>query len=287
VHKKLIGSFSDIGVMVLGSLHLTMMAMVGVWLWSSPARFELSQDPDKLLPLGSIRHPFECTSITLLGKSDPIKSTGLRAWSLLAYSLVLVPGLNLAAPALLFLALYISTYRLKFTWRTYWLRHFYLKKDIGVTVVTASLIFLLITNVVFLMDNELTIRRATNQQEGESQWTFGQTLALLLLSLPLRDTAMLELYRRDAGRRALFAAARQHDAIKLDEILVEPEFNVSSMDENGYTALHIVALRDSAGVAQSVRLLLEHGTDVKAAGRDGNTPLHMLPCGTRRRLHNC
>jgi hypothetical protein len=30
---------------------------------------------------------------------------------------------------------------------------------------------------------------------------FGQTLALLLLSLPIRDTALLEFYRRESKRR--------------------------------------------------------------------------------------
>jgi hypothetical protein len=56
-------------------------------------------------------------------------------------------------------------------------------------------------NIVFVIDTELTIHRGVKQQQpGESQWTFGQTLALLLLSLPLRDTALLEFYRRDYAR---------------------------------------------------------------------------------------
>jgi predicted RND superfamily exporter protein len=44
-------------------------------------------------------------------------------------------------------------------------------------------------NIVFIVDIETTIRRAIQYQNAndESQWTFGQTLALLLLVLPMRD----------------------------------------------------------------------------------------------------
>jgi ankyrin repeat protein len=251
-----------------------MMAVVGVWLWSSPAHFERSQDQKKLIPVDLTRHPFECTSVTLLGLDIPIQSPGLRAWSLLVYSLLLAPIFNLAAPALLFLALYIKSYQFNGLWYITWSRQCWritLPKESGVIGVTVGLIFLLIMNIVFLVDNELTIHRAIYQQEGESQWTFGQTLALLLLSLPLRDTAMLELYRRDAGRRSLFAAVREDDEIKVEKILKHLTFNIDSMDEDGSTPLNIALTSDSDKVAQ---LLLEHGADAKAANNDGWTPLH-------------
>jgi hypothetical protein len=44
--------------------------------------------------------------------------------------------------------------------------------------------FLLTVNVVFLVDIESTI--AHHPVDEDSQWTFGQTLAVLLLVLPLR-----------------------------------------------------------------------------------------------------
>jgi hypothetical protein len=133
-----------------------MMAVVGVWLWSSPAHFERSQDQNKLLPVDSTRPPFECTSITLLGLSVPIQSPELRAWFLLLYSFFLVPALNLVVPALLFLALYINTYRLrpplKISWEhNSWELH--LLKDNGATGVAVGLIFLLIINIFFMVDN--------------------------------------------------------------------------------------------------------------------------------------
>jgi hypothetical protein len=91
-------------VLFLGSLHLTLMAAVGIWLWSSPFLFEESQSrlthdyPD--LPVG-------CTSNAVLGHDIQLASRGLQKWSLIIYSCFLVPGLNLLLPALLFLALHI------------------------------------------------------------------------------------------------------------------------------------------------------------------------------------
>jgi hypothetical protein len=135
--------------------------------------------------------------MTLFGKSIRLSSPTLQAWSLLIYSIFLVPALNLLLPAALFLALYIYLHR----------RHLLQSRDqrkAGSLPVVLGLVFLLLVNAVFMVDTELTVHRGTKQQQpGESQWTFGQTLALLLLSLPIRDTALLESYRRDSVRRSM------------------------------------------------------------------------------------
>jgi hypothetical protein len=167
------------------------MAIVGVWLWSSPAQFEISQR-DFNPP-----YPLTCTSITLLGYSTRLSSPILQAWSLLIYSVFLVPALNLLLPAALFLALYIYSHH----------RHSlqpWNQRKAGSLPVVLGLLFLLMVNTVFLVDTELTVHRGAQQQQpGESQRTFGQTLALLLLSLPIRDTALLEFYWRDSVRRSV------------------------------------------------------------------------------------
>jgi hypothetical protein len=166
------------------------MAIVGFWLWSSPSRFETSQRG-----LAGPPYPLTCTSVSLLGQNIRLNSPTLQAWSLVIYSIFLVPALNLLLPASLFLALYIYLHR----------RHSRRARDqhkAGSLPVLLGLFFLLLVNVVFMADTELTIRRGKQQQQpGESQWTFGQTLALLLLCLPIRDTALLESYRRDSIRR--------------------------------------------------------------------------------------
>jgi hypothetical protein len=159
-------------VLSLGSLHLTLMAVIGIWFWSSPARFGAVQhdliDPKVL----------KCTTMSLLGNKVYLTSSPLRVVSLVIYAFFVVPGLNLLVPAALFLALHIVYY------------HFRPRDDAKPSAVPVyiGLIFLLAVNIVFMADIETTI---FNQKvSGESQWTFGQTLAVLLLVLPLRDVAM-------------------------------------------------------------------------------------------------
>jgi hypothetical protein len=157
-------------VLSLGSLHLTLMAVIGIWFWSSPALFEARQpellDPDVL----------KCTSMSLIGNPISLSSSPLRAVSLLIYAFFVTPGLNLVLPAAIFLALHISYYHLKPREE---------KAELSVVPVYINLMFLLVVNIVFMVDIETTIR--FHDVTDESQWTFGQTLAVLLLVLPLRD----------------------------------------------------------------------------------------------------
>jgi hypothetical protein len=131
----------------------------------------------------------------IMGRGIHLSSPILQAWSLIIYIFFLVPGLNLILPAVFFLALYIHLHR----------RRLFQPPDqrrAKALLVVPGLLILLLINVIFMADTELTIKRGAKQQPpGESQWTFGQTLALLLLSLPIRDTAILEFYRRESKRR--------------------------------------------------------------------------------------
>jgi hypothetical protein len=136
--------------------------------------------------------------MSLMGHDIRLSSPVLQAWSLIIYSLFLVPGLNLVLPGVVFLALYIYLHRRhisrSYPWPPGW--------HATALLVVPGLLFLLLINIFFVINTELTIHRGVKQQQpGESQWTFGQTLALLLLSLPIRDTALLEFYRRDSARR--------------------------------------------------------------------------------------
>jgi len=82
-------------VLTVGSLHLSLMAAIGIWLWHDPARFGLPID--------------QCTPmLTVFGASVSFKSTPLRIFSLTMYSLLLIPGLNLLPPFAFFLFLHIS-----------------------------------------------------------------------------------------------------------------------------------------------------------------------------------
>jgi hypothetical protein len=159
-------------VLFLGSLHLTLMSALGIWLWCSPGTFSTS-------PPCAI----ESASTAILGSHIPIRSEALRAVSLLIYSAFLTPGLNLIVPMGMFLAIHIvyqKWYRNNFRGDT--------QSRWTVFPVIACMVTLLVINLIFIVDIELSLHRNRKLVgSDESEWTFGQTLALLLLVLPIRD----------------------------------------------------------------------------------------------------
>jgi hypothetical protein len=175
--------FSKI-VLYLGSLHLTLMAAIAIWFWSSPALFETRQHHEPH------QHGYlECTSMVLLGQTIGLSSASLRIVSLAIYTLFLVPGLNLLVPAVGFLALHIGYHRV--TKRDETAKPSRIPTSIG-------LLFLLAFNVVFLASIETTAIR--HDVTEDSDWTFGQTLAVLLLVLPLRDVFDFVMHVQDQKR---------------------------------------------------------------------------------------
>lgn len=94
-------------VLILGSLHLSLMASVGILLWIHPERFGHT---DATCPV----------EMVILGQSIPLASPWLRAWSLLAYSILLIPGVNLVIPFAIFLIPHVvyNQFRSNLTMRT-------------------------------------------------------------------------------------------------------------------------------------------------------------------------
>lgn len=82
-------------VLMLGSIHLSMMAAIGIWLWRDPTGF--GKPIDRCTPM-----------LTVFGASVSINSTPLRIFSLTMYVIILIPGLNLLPPFAFFLFLHIS-----------------------------------------------------------------------------------------------------------------------------------------------------------------------------------
>jgi hypothetical protein len=166
----------------LGSLHLTLMAAIGIWFWNSPGLFMARQSEHPPLAI------LDCTSMSLMGTTTSLSSSPLRAVSLVIYAFFLVPGLNLLVPAALFLALYLGYH------------HFTRREDNKPSVkpVAIGLLFLLAVNIVFMVDIESTISH--HEVTDESKWTFGQTLAVLLLVLPIRDVVMFIMHVRKEKR---------------------------------------------------------------------------------------
>ncbi|KAF5345111.1 hypothetical protein D9756_011466 [Leucocoprinus leucothites] len=175
-------------VLIIGSLHLSLMSAVGTWLWAKPIAFGNS-------PPCSLS-----ASLFVVGQRASIGSQGLRGWSLLIYSLLLVPGLNLIAPIGFFAAP---------IWVLGRFFSFSLKRESMLRFARAGLAVLAIMNAILLVDTEVAISK--NQDltaKGDGDWTFGQTLALLLLLIPIRDIgeALLERRAKTAGERLKTAA---------------------------------------------------------------------------------
>ncbi|KAG6815687.1 hypothetical protein H0H87_012244 [Tephrocybe sp. NHM501043] len=154
-------------VIVIGTLHLSLMASVGTWLWSNPAHF--GKYP-----------PSECTlsaSVVVIGKAVLLGSAGLRAWSILIYSILLIPFLNLLLPIALFaVPLFVFKH----------------SQGMQLRRIMIGLGMLAVIDAVLLVDTEVGIKKNIDHgmlAKDEGAWTFGQTLALLLLLVPLRDLA--------------------------------------------------------------------------------------------------
>jgi hypothetical protein len=186
-------------VLSLGSIHLTAMATLGLWVWSSPYMFEKSQ-PHLLESIDDFL-PVECTYTSVLRHKIPLVYQGLRLLSLIMYGVFLIPGLNLLIPALIFLALFILYHR---SWNLSCKINRTTKSDQtnpSTVPIFVGLLLLLGINIVFLVDIETTVNEVANQRPDEAQWSFGQTLALLLLSLPIRDLVDFLLEVRALRRR--------------------------------------------------------------------------------------
>jgi hypothetical protein len=185
-----------------------MMAALGIWLWSHPRSFGTS--------------PFcESASTTILNHDIRLRSNTLRVLSLGIYSLFLVPGLNLGFPTVLFLTIFI-VYRRWHPEQPDPPEKFPAPPSIFPAVV--GMVILCVINLIFLIDIELTLHRnRVGEGPGESIWSFGQILALLLLVLPMRDvwnatiarghtTSLQEALRKDAPTEDILHSVTQPGA---------------------------------------------------------------------------
>ncbi|KAG6852119.1 hypothetical protein H0H87_010882 [Tephrocybe sp. NHM501043] len=175
-------------VIIIGTLHLSLMASVGIWLWSNPAHFGKASPGNCALS----------ASVVVVGKAVPLGSPGLRIWSLLIYSTLLIPFFNLLIPTALFaVPLFLFQHS----------KHMKLRR------IMIGLGMLGVIDVLLLFDTEWGIQQNRNQKvlsSAEGEWTFGQTLALLLLLVPLRDLgeAFWERRAKVLGERLLDASLK-------------------------------------------------------------------------------
>ncbi|KDQ18827.1 hypothetical protein BOTBODRAFT_143162 [Botryobasidium botryosum FD-172 SS1] len=162
-------------VPILQFLHVSAMAALDIWVWSKVAVF--GSQP-------------ECTPHTLyvlFGKSIPVVDNPLQIASIVLYSITVLPALNgiyivigVWACGLVVLLITLALARLKIPIHDH--------KVESLMVYVPMVLYAAAINILFVVDTELMIRRdAGLTQPGESQQTFGQTLAMLVLFVPLID----------------------------------------------------------------------------------------------------
>ncbi|KAJ3520622.1 hypothetical protein NMY22_g12670 [Coprinellus aureogranulatus] len=279
----------------MGSLHLTVMAALGVWLWSNPYSFGNS----------NANCATDSVSLTILGAHVHFTSGVLRIVSLVLYSLFLLPGLNLVLPMTLFLGFFIWHHKRYVTVQgappalqidseahgqplsRRRLAGIVLRETISKCVhssifpVCVGLFILLSINIIFVVDIELTLRRNEHLQAlGEAEWGFGQVLAVLLLFMPLRDLVEMILARRQRRqeeqiRNHEWNRAIQQGDVKTIVALAKAVANPNVRADDGRTALEVVSLAQDW---HGVKILVEAHSDVNLAFKDGRTALHAVIC---------
>ena len=161
----------------LGLAHLSLMAGFGIWLWQNIDTF--GDRP-------------QCTPYiftVIFGQNVSAMNTSLRAGSLALYWITAIPIVNLLAISLVVVVVVLFVLGLTalinrqalfhvgllISWNLLQGRIFYLQ-------------FVLLLDVLFAVDTELMIHRSRPLvQPGESQWTFGQTLAVIVTIIPLLE----------------------------------------------------------------------------------------------------
>ncbi|TEB29278.1 ankyrin [Coprinellus micaceus] len=272
----------------LGSLHLTLMAGLGIWLWSSPRSFGIADASCAV----------DSAHLAIVGARVPFGSNALRVVSLAVYSLFILPGFNLLLPMSAFLGLYLWHHA---RWvkvqsgtsasaavgpiRARIARLYRTAVASPVFAVFVGLGFLLVVNIVFVADIELTLRRNQGIQETEEkQWGFGQILAMLLVFLPLRDVVEMILARRlhrqeEQIRKHVQAAAWTKAVLRKDVSsilqLVDEGADPNVSVEGGWTALEVAIVAQNSNAVHFLTHARHCAANVAIKFHDGRTPLQV------------
>jgi hypothetical protein len=184
----------------LACAHLSAMAGLGIWVWSKVATF--GDQP-------------ECTPETLMilfGHDIPVTNKPLYIALIVVYSITAIPGINLILLVtlvilVLTLVLLVLTVLLMKIVRGWHPSSFARRLGyIGGPLLGALL------DLLFVINTELMIRSNKGLvKEAESQWTFGQTLAMLMVVLPLVEVTkqVISWYRGDPEDKVTSSADQE------------------------------------------------------------------------------
>jgi len=163
---------------VLASIHLTLFASFGAWLWITIHTF------------GNDGNDVGCeipTHLIIFGAAIPVVSPALRRISLLIYVLCILPIINIiVCVALGFIAVYALHWVMTCKRRR--------PRDITDRNFFYSAVFsTFLSQLYFILCTEFTIKNNQHLlklgETRENDWTFGQTLAVALTAIPLLEVA--------------------------------------------------------------------------------------------------
>ncbi|KAF9479842.1 hypothetical protein BDN70DRAFT_878382 [Pholiota conissans] len=169
----------------LASAHLILFSAVGVWLWVTIDRF------------GDCEHVTKLTKLVIVGIPIPVTSQALRIVSIVIYAICLLPFINIVVFGGLELVVVVGCQRLVAYFRNSSKSGSpdpeKLQETSSRTPGYSLPLFVALTFVLqtfFIVSTELTIHNnrhllSQNSDSQESDWTFGQTLAIALTILPL------------------------------------------------------------------------------------------------------
>ncbi|KAF5324039.1 hypothetical protein D9611_008303 [Ephemerocybe angulata] len=248
-------------VLLLGSLHLSLMAGLGLWLWSNIRTFGKGQDAANDC---AAKHAL----LAILGQHVPFASEVLRIISLAIYAVFLVPGVNLLLPIIVFLGFYhlhqvVPIPKVAGSERTpdsyirrsrFW---FWIRRASN-TIVQRWAILPPCIGLLFLPPGG-----------NEAEWGFGQILAMLLLFMPLRDLAETILARRMKQRQkdldmGLGGAIKAKDSTMVQAMITRGA-SPNAKVEGDISAMRMACNHEDLNV---IRILLEAGADPNI--EDGN-----------------
>ena len=165
-------------------IHLCAMGCLGTWVWATRGYFGHS----------SLLAPHDCvptTITTFFGHSILVTNERMRLFSLIFYSISMIPVVNviiwttLAVGGCVILDFFV-TWLMKNR-----IRNFVKRRSLYIAAITIQFF----VSARFVIDTELMIHR-TAHEPGESQWTFGQTLAILLVIFPFFEVGKRGLQNR-------------------------------------------------------------------------------------------
>jgi hypothetical protein len=232
----------------LASAHLTLFAAFGVWVWTTIDHFG---DCENLT-----------TRITILPRVNIRVTSPLRIWFIVLYIICLIPFLNIVIiGALELLAIYVVTWIFSFWPREKTQLQEKTRSQENIKQLGGFIVLTFLVQVYFIVTTELTIRAnrtllVDSSQEGD--WTFGQTLAVALVAIPLIDVvtqireerkAMWDIIKRlwsiviGLGRR-LFQRRGKHYGTVLHDLFSYPQsqFRIRSTRQSNLHSSYCVLL---------------------------------------------